>query len=100
MLAEAKGVAEKMTAMKAMEGTAREHEEYRLRLENERGIRELVKAFNAEGMTGLKDPGINAQTWDLYRKVERDGALNVRVFALWRGGSSIDGEHQIGRAHV
>ena len=47
--------------------------------ENERGIRELVKAFNAEGMTGLKDPGINAQTWDLYRKVERDGALISRL---------------------
>ena len=63
--------------------------------ENERGIRELVKAFNAEGMTGLKDPGINSQTWDLYRKVERDGALNVRVFALWRGGSSIDGARRL-----
>ena len=63
--------------------------------ENERGIRELVKAFNAEGMTGLKDPGINAQTWDLYRKVERDGALNVRVFALWRGGSTIEGARRL-----
>jgi uncharacterized membrane protein YqiK len=39
MSAEAKGVAEKMNAMKAMEGTAREHEEFRLRLENDRLIR-------------------------------------------------------------
>src|SRR5215211_6857317 len=58
--------------------------------ETEAGIRDFVKAFNAEGMTGLKDPGISPQTWDLYRKVEQDGALNVRVFALWSGGRSVE----------
>jgi uncharacterized membrane protein YqiK len=39
MVAEAEGISKKMTAMKSMEGTAREHEEFRLRLENERVIR-------------------------------------------------------------
>lgn len=63
--------------------------------ETERGIREIVKAFNAEGMTGLKDPGISAQTWELYRKVEQDGALNVRVFALWQGGRNIEGAKRL-----
>ncbi len=63
--------------------------------ETEAGIRDFVKAFNAEGMTGLKDPGISSQTWDIYRKVERDGALNVRVFALWSGGRSIEGARQL-----
>jgi uncharacterized membrane protein YqiK len=38
MLAEAKGLAEKATAMKALDGAAREHEEFRLRLESERQI--------------------------------------------------------------
>lgn len=38
MLAEAKGLAEKATAMKLLEGVAREHEEFRLRLETERQI--------------------------------------------------------------
>jgi predicted amidohydrolase YtcJ len=57
--------------------------------ETEAGIRDFVKAFNAEGMTGLKDPGISSQTWDLYKKVARDSALNVRVFALWTGGRSV-----------
>ncbi len=38
MLAEAKGLAEKATAMKALEGTAREHEEFRLRLDTEKQI--------------------------------------------------------------
>jgi len=58
--------------------------------ETEAGIRDFVKAFNAEGMTGLKDPGISPETWELYRKVEQDGALNVRVFALWSGGRSVE----------
>src|SRR6185503_5301526 len=37
------------------------------------GIRDFVKAFNAEGMTGLKDPGISTATWNVYKKVEQDG---------------------------
>jgi len=54
----------------------------------EQGIRELAKAFNAEGMTGAKDPGIGMDTWAAYKKVLADGALTVRIFALWRGGTS------------
>jgi predicted amidohydrolase YtcJ len=54
----------------------------------EQGIRELAKAFNAEGMTGAKDPGISRETWDVYKKVLADGGLTVRIFALWLGGSS------------
>ena len=53
----------------------------------EQGIRELAKAFNAEGMTGAKDPGISRDTWEAYKKVLADGGLSVRIFALWLGGS-------------
>jgi predicted amidohydrolase YtcJ len=63
--------------------------------ETEQGIREFVRAFNAEGMTGLKDPGISSRTWDIYRKVEQDSALNVRVFVLWTGGSSTEGARRL-----
>jgi uncharacterized membrane protein YqiK len=38
MLAEARGLAEKAQAMKQLDGGAREHEEFRLRLENDRAI--------------------------------------------------------------
>src|SRR6478672_5298388 len=57
--------------------------------ETEAGIRDFAKAFNAEGMTGLKDPGISSEAWNTYKKVERDSALTVRVFALWSGGRSV-----------
>jgi predicted amidohydrolase YtcJ len=63
--------------------------------EIEAGIRDFAKAFNAAGMTGLKDPGIASEQWDIYKKVERDGALTVRVFALWLGGRSVDEAKQL-----
>jgi predicted amidohydrolase YtcJ len=54
------------------------------------GMREFVKAYNAEGMTGAKDLNVSQQTWDIYKKAQQDGALTLRVFALWSGGRSID----------
>ena len=63
--------------------------------EIEAGIRDFAKAFNAAGMTGLKDPGISSEEWDIYRKVERDSALTVRVFALWSGGRSVEEAKQL-----
>ena len=63
--------------------------------EIEAGIRDFAKAFNAAGMTGLKDPGIASEEWDIYKKVERDSALTVRVFALWSGGRSVDEAKQL-----
>ena len=53
--------------------------------EQREGIRTLADAFNAECMTGGKDPGIGPATWDAYRDVLADGDLTVRIFALWRG---------------
>ena len=55
----------------------------------QKGMGALVKAFNAEGMTGLKDPGISASTWHSYQQVLADSSLTVRVFALWSGGKSV-----------
>ena len=52
-------------------------------------IKSLASAFNEEGMTGLKDPGISQQTWDNYKQVESEGGLTVRVFALWQGGRTM-----------
>lgn len=59
------------------------------------GLRDLAKAFNAEGMTGLKDPGISSATWDAYKRVLASGDLSVRVFTLWQGGRSIEGARKL-----
>jgi hypothetical protein len=62
----------------------------RSRDQTEQGMRMLAKAFNAEGMTGLKDPNISGNTFDTYRKIAAEGALPVRVFTLFSGGRSIE----------
>jgi predicted amidohydrolase YtcJ len=67
----------------------------RTRAQTEEGMRELAKAFNAEGMTGLKDPGINQGTWDAYSHVLADSALSVRVFALWRAPATVAAAKQL-----
>ncbi len=54
------------------------------------GIRDLARGFNQECMTGVKDPGVSPRMWDAYQEVQRDGDLNLRVFALWSGGRSIE----------
>lgn len=51
--------------------------------EQRNGIRELATAFNAECMTGGKDPGIGRRAWEAYQDVRDDGGLTVRIFALW-----------------
>jgi len=58
--------------------------------EMERGIRDMARAFNAEGMTGVKDPEISDRTWEAYQRVLRNDDLTVRVFTLWYGGISIE----------
>ena len=64
------------------------------------GIRQMAKAFNAECMTGAKDPGIGwgiagnlddaLNAWQAYQDVLAEGALSVRIFALWRSPQNMD----------
>jgi predicted amidohydrolase YtcJ len=61
----------------------------------EQGIRDLARAFNAEGMTGAKDPGVSTAAWDAYRRVQTEGALTVRLFALWSGGETLDAASRV-----
>ncbi len=91
MLAEARGIAEKAAAMKVLDGAAREHEEFRLRLENERQIAlEQIKArvqmteaqarvmAEAMGKADIKIIGGDGQFFDRF----------VKAVSL---GNSIDG---------
>lgn len=57
--------------------------------QEEEAMRALVRDFNAEGMTGFKDPGISASTFENYRRLAAAGALPVRVFALFSGGTRV-----------
>ena len=50
----------------------------------------MIQDFNAEGMTGAKDPGISELKWELYNELLKEGSLTVRVFALWAGPRRLD----------
>jgi predicted amidohydrolase YtcJ len=63
--------------------------------EMEREIREMARAFNAEGMTGVKDPEISDKTWEAYRRVLANDDLTVRAFTLWYGGTSMDDAQEL-----
>jgi hypothetical protein len=54
--------------------------------ERQSAIARLAKELNAEGMTAIKDPGIDASDWAAYQAVTSRGALPLRVFVLWSGG--------------
>jgi len=56
----------------------------------DRYLRQMAAGFNAECMTGAKDPGISGQTWDAYGRTLAAGNLSVRIFALWDGGTSVE----------
>lgn len=79
----------------AAQGLVRRLVPARSRDQTEQGMRMLAKAFNAEGMTALKDPNISGATFDTYRKIEAEGALPVRVFALFSGGRSLDAARRL-----
>jgi predicted amidohydrolase YtcJ len=63
-------------------------------------IAALSRDFNRECMTGVKDPGIGSslfydpdsalESWNAYRDVLADGALTVRVFALWNSPRNLE----------
>jgi predicted amidohydrolase YtcJ len=56
----------------------------------QKGIELIAKEFNKEGMTALKDPGIDGRVWEAYQRALAAGTLSVRVFTLWRPGPSLE----------
>lgn len=68
------------------------------RAQLESGMAALAQQFNAEGMTGVKDPGIRQETWDAYKAVQGRGQLSLRVFALWHGGRTVESAREVAKA--
>jgi predicted amidohydrolase YtcJ len=56
----------------------------------QKGIELIAKEFNEEGMTALKDPGIDGRTWEAYQRALAAGTLPVRVFTLWRPAGTLE----------
>lgn len=91
MLAEAKGLTEKAAAMKALEGGPREHEEFRLKLENDRAI--AIEQLKARVQMSEQQARVMAEAManaDI-KIVGGDGQFFDRFVKAVSLGSSIDG---------
>jgi uncharacterized membrane protein YqiK len=91
MLAEARGLAEKAGAMRALEGTPREHEEFRLRLEADRAI--ALEQVKARVQIAEQQAKVMAETMgnaDI-KIIGGDGQFFERFVKAVSLGSSIDG---------
>jgi predicted amidohydrolase YtcJ len=53
------------------------------------GVLYIMDALHREGMTSVKEADIQAQTWDVYRRLLQQGKLDLRVFVLWHAGTTL-----------
>jgi predicted amidohydrolase YtcJ len=54
------------------------------------GLQKNMQDFNREGMTGVKDPSIGQDKYDLYRELLAQNKMTVHAFVLWMGGRNMD----------
>ena len=54
------------------------------------GLLRIMADFNKEGMTAVKDPGMEPGAWQLYEELLNEKKSTVRIFALVRGGRTLD----------
>jgi uncharacterized membrane protein YqiK len=91
MIAEAEGLKQKTEAMKELEGTAREHEEFRLRLQTQKEI--AMQELQARMAISAQQSEILAKAFEKasINIVGGDGAFFDRFVKAVGVGSSIDG---------
>jgi predicted amidohydrolase YtcJ len=53
------------------------------------GILRSIETLHKEGITAVKDPAIDAPTWDAYRQLLSDGQLVEHVCVLWNAGVTL-----------
>jgi len=65
------------------------------REQEQKGLEKIIREFNKEGMTAVKDPGVSAGKWRLYQNIQAADNLTVRVFCLWSTGKTIESARQL-----
>ena len=58
--------------------------------QREAALVHMIDRLHAEGMTGFKDPAIDADDWAAYRAVAAKGALGVNACVLFQAGHSLE----------
>jgi predicted amidohydrolase YtcJ len=58
--------------------------------EQRAGLLKMMEAFNKEGMTAAKDPGITPERFEIYRELLNEHRFNVRINALFLAGTTME----------
>ncbi len=53
------------------------------------GYLATMAELNKEGITAIKDPGMDPENWSVYSELRDDKKLTVHLFALWHGGTTL-----------
>lgn len=59
------------------------------------GHLKLMADLNKEGMTAIKDPGIDEEDWSVYRELRDQNKFTIHLFVLWFGGSKLEQTRQV-----
>jgi predicted amidohydrolase YtcJ len=55
-----------------------------------KGILHIQDVLHSEGMTAVKDPGIEQLQWDAYKSLLNERRLKERICVLWHAGSTLE----------
>jgi len=53
------------------------------------GYLTTMAELNKEGITAIKDPGMDPENWSVYSGLQDDQRLTIHIFALWHGGTTL-----------
>ena len=53
------------------------------------GYLTTMAMLNKEGITAIKDPGMDPKNWTIYSELRDQNKLTVHLFALWHGGTTL-----------
>jgi predicted amidohydrolase YtcJ len=53
------------------------------------GYLTTMAMLNKEGITAIKDPGMDPKNWTIYSELRDQNKLTIHLFALWHGGTTL-----------
>ena len=53
------------------------------------GYLKTMAELNKEGVTAIKDPGMEPENWSVYSELRDQKKLTVHLFVLWSGGTTV-----------
>jgi predicted amidohydrolase YtcJ len=79
------GVLKEAAAMSLVTGLIPDYSPDQMRA----GYISTMAELNKEGITAIKDPGMDPKNWAIYTELRDQNKLTVHLFVLWHGGTTL-----------